>query len=137
MPWDLQPVGLEFFETAPYRHTANEVVHRSAEAIFAAVSEDPAGWGAWYPGFSHQGRYLTPPPHGVGAVREVVMVGVRYREQVLAWDTPQRWAFCVERTTFPFAHAFAEDYRVTANGGETTVAWTLAMDPRRALRVAD
>jgi len=136
MPWDLQPVGLEFFETAPFRHVATEVVHRPPAAIFAAIAEDPAGWGAWYPGFSHQGRYLTPPPHGVGAVREVVMLGVRFREQVLAWETPDRWAFCVDQAALPFANAFAEDYRVTPQGDRAVVEWTLAIDPRGPLRLA-
>jgi Polyketide cyclase / dehydrase and lipid transport len=136
MPSDLQPVGLEFFETAPFRHVSTEVVHRPADAIFAAISEDPAGWGSWFPGFSHQGRFLTPPPHGVGAVREVVMLGTRFREEVLAWEAPHRWAFRVDQSSLPFANALAEDYRVVPDRDYSVVQWTLALDPGPALRLA-
>jgi hypothetical protein len=136
MPSLLRPVDLDFLETAPYRHVVTEIVRRPADAVFAAISQDPAGWGAWYPGFSHRGRYLTPPPHGVGAVREVTMLGVRFREQVLAWDAPLRWAFFVDQASAPFATAFAEDYRVTAEGADTAVQWTLAIDPRGLVRRA-
>jgi hypothetical protein len=136
MPSDLRPVDLGFLESAPYRHVTTELVRRTPDAVFAAISEDPAGWGSWYPGFSHQGRYLTPPPHGVGSVREVTMLGVRYREQILAWDTPHRWAFYVDRATLPFGRAFVEDYQVTPEGAHSVVQWTLAIDPRGLVRVA-
>ena len=137
MAWDLHAVGLDFFDSAPIRHVTTEPIDRPAEAVFSAISEDPAGWGAWFPGFSHQGRYLTPAPHGVGAVREVAMLGVRYREEVLAWERPRRWAFCVTRSSLPFARAFAEDYQVADTGAGTTVQWTLAMDPTVVMRLAD
>jgi hypothetical protein len=136
MPTELHPVDLDFLEQAPVVQVCREVLHRPAAAIFAAVSEDPAGWGSWFPGFSHQGRYLSPPPHGVGAVREVVMLGVRFRERILAWDAPSRWAFCVDQASVPFATAFAEEYRLTPEGDRSVVQWTLAMDPRGPVRRA-
>jgi hypothetical protein len=134
---DLHVVGLEFLETAPVRHTTRELVPRPPEAVFAAIAEDPAGWGSWYPGFSHQGRYLTPPPHGAGAVREVTMSGVRFREQILVWDAPRRWAFVVDQASLPFARAFVEDYQVQPERDGAIVEWTLAMDPHPLLRLAD
>jgi hypothetical protein len=137
MPVALQPATLDFLETALYRHVATEVVPCPAETVFAAISEDPAGWGNWYPGFSHAGRYLSPPPHGVGSVREVVVLGTRFREQVIAWEAPYRWAFSVEQASVPFAHRFAEDYRVAPHSGtQSVVQWTLAIEPRPLVGVA-
>lgn len=127
---------MDFFDSAPYRCTSTEVLHRPALAIFRALAEDPSGWGAWNPGFSYRGRYLTPPPHGPGSLREVTMAGIRYTDSILAWEEPRRWAFYVARAGVPFARAIAEDYLITAQGpGEThcSVQWTIAMDPHPLL----
>ena len=135
MPWDMRPVGTEFLDTAPYRFTAAETVDRPAEAVFAAIADDPAGWGDWFPGFSHGGRWLTPPPHGPGSRRRVRMAGVAYDERILVWDRPHRWTFRVEQAGAPLAYALVEDYRVAAVGdGRCRVQWTFALDPRGALR---
>jgi Polyketide cyclase / dehydrase and lipid transport len=139
VPWDLREVGTDFFDTAPYRCTSTEVVHRPAGAIFRALAEDPAGWGAWNPGFSYHGRYLTSPPHGPGSVREVIMARIRYTDSILVWDEPSRWAFYVSQTGAPFAKAIAEDYRINPQGPGGThcsVQWTIAMDPHPLLMSA-
>ena len=133
VPTNLREVGIDFFDTSPYRCTSTEVLLRPADAIFRAIAEDPAGWGAWNPGFSYHGRYLTPPPHGPGSVREVTMAGIRYTDSILVWEEPRRWAFCVSRAGVPFASAIAEDYVITPQGPGGThcsVQWTIAMDPR-------
>jgi Polyketide cyclase / dehydrase and lipid transport len=132
MPSDLRAVDLDFLQTAPYRYVSTEVVHRPAEAIFAAIAEDPSGWGSWFPGFSHTGRYLSSAPQGVGSIREVTMAGLHYRDTILAWDSPERWAFFVDRASVPFADALAEEYVISAHGHHTVVQWTFAMDPRPA-----
>jgi hypothetical protein len=139
VPWDLKEVGTDFFDTAPYRCTSTEVLFRPPVAIFKALAEDPAGWGAWNPGFSYHGRYLNPPPHGPGSVREVTMAGIRYTDTILVWDEPNRWAFFVSRAGAPFARAIAEDYRITSHGEGGThcsVEWTIAMDPHPVLAKA-
>jgi hypothetical protein len=130
MPQVLRPVDLDFFEKAPYRYVSSEVIHRPAQAIFEAIAEDPAGWGAWFPGFSGQGRYLSPPPHGVGSRREVSTAGIRFSETILAWEAPHRWAFQVTRTGLPLARALAEDYQISPHGPYSLVQWTFAIDPR-------
>jgi Polyketide cyclase / dehydrase and lipid transport len=133
---NLREVGIDFFDSAPYKCTSTEVLLRPADAIFRAIAEDPAGWGAWNPGFSYHGRYLSPPPHGPGSVREVTMAGIRYTDSILVWDDPRRWAFFVSRAGVPFAEAIAEDYRITPQGPGAThcsVQWTIAMDPHPLL----
>lgn len=135
MPWHMRPVGTDFFDTAPYRFTATEAVGHPAEQVFEAISADPAGWGDWCPGFSHGGRWLTPPPHGPGSRRLVRMAGIAYEERILVWEPPGRWAFRVERAGAPLAYALAEDYRVTPAGtARAEVRWTFALDPRGLLR---
>ena len=136
MSQSYRAVDLDFFETAPIRFVNTELVRRSPEAIFAAVAEDPAGWGNWYPGFSKTGRYLSPPPHGPGSRRLVRMSGVTYDETILAWDPPKRWAFRVDKAAAPIAHALAEDYQITPVELGSIVQWTFAVDPRSALRRA-
>jgi hypothetical protein len=129
-------VDLDFFSTAPYRVIATEVVHRPAGLIFDAIASDPAGWGDWFPGFSHAGRYTTSPPHAPGSRRRVKMGGVAYDETILAWDPPERWAFRVDRATLPFAYALAEDYQVSDHDVYSIVQWTFAIDPKPLLRPA-
>jgi hypothetical protein len=139
VPWDLREVGVDFLDSAPYRCVSTEVLFRPPVAIFKALAEDPAGWGAWNPGFSYHGRYLTPPPHGPGSVREVTMAGIRYTDTILAWEEPHRWTFYVSRAGAPFATALAEDYRITPQGDTNThctVQWTIAMDPHPLLAKA-
>jgi hypothetical protein len=129
-------VGPEFFDTAPFRFIATEVVHRPANLIFDAIASHPAGWGDWFPGFSHAGRYLTPPPHGPGSRRRVKMGGLTYDETILIWDAPGRWAFRVDRSMIPFAYALAEDYQVSDHHIYSIVQWTFAIDPRPGLKQA-
>lgn len=131
-----------FFETAPYRFTAVEILSRPASELFAAIAGDPGGWGQWFPGFSSTGRYLTPPPPGTGSRRRVRMAGVVYEETVIRWEEPAagrdagRYSFRVDRAGAPFAHALAEDYRMVDQGTHSTLEWTFAIDPRPVLRPA-
>ncbi len=136
MAWELTPVDLTFLEQAHHRWTSTAHIAAPIGRVFAAISQDPAGWGAWFPGFSETGRYLDTPPHEVGSTREVSMLGVRYRETVLAWDEPGRWAFRVDRASLPVARALAEDYRLEPNGAGTRLHWTFAIEPRGVLRAA-
>jgi uncharacterized protein YndB with AHSA1/START domain len=136
MPAALQPVTLDFLATAPIQHTSIETVPHPPEVVFAAIAENPASWGNWFPGFTHTGRYLSDAPHHAGSVREVTMFGNRYRERIIAWEPPHHWAFCVDQATIPIARSLAEEYRITGDGGESTVQWKMAMIPRGPLRAA-
>ena len=142
MRWDLRAVDPGFFDTAPYRFTATEIVSQPASDLFAAIAGDPGGWGRWFPGFSSAGRYLTPPPHGPGSRRRVQMAGITYDETVLVWEQPVpgrevgRYSFRVDQAGAPLAHALAEDYRMVDQGTHSTLEWTFAIDPRPVLRPA-
>ncbi len=132
----LEPVEESFFRDAPVILTNHNFLAAARPAVFASISGDPAGWGDWFPGFSHKGRWETPPPHGIGSVRSVDAYRSQYRETILAWDADQRWAFRVDSTSSPLFDAFAEDYRVTDAGAGTLLSWTVAFRPARAMRLA-
>jgi hypothetical protein len=133
---DLERVALAFFDEAPMVIRSDVFIAAPRADVFAAIAGDPAGWGEWFPGFTSDGRWETPPPHGVGSVRAVRAFRTDYRETILAWDADKRWAFRVDRTSAPMFSAFAEDYRLTDEGDGTRLAWTVAYRPRLAMRLA-
>jgi hypothetical protein len=128
MAKNLKPVALDFLDNAPQRTVVQTRIAHPVGAVFAALAEDPAGWGNWFPGFAKGGSYTTAAPHGVGVTREMKMGGLALSETVLAWDSPSRWAFYVARGTMPGIKAFAEDYRLAADGDGTVLTWTLALE---------
>ncbi len=134
MRWDLRAVGPDFYDTAPCRVRHSAVVRRPPERLFDAIGRDPAGWGDWFPGFDHSGRWLTGDPPGEGSRRAVRMAGVTYEETILGWDPPYRFAFRVDRSAVPLAYALAEDYRIVEHPSGSTLEWTFAMDPRPVLK---
>jgi Polyketide cyclase / dehydrase and lipid transport len=133
---DLEAVELSFFDHAPLVIRRDAHVKAPRDRVFAAVATDPAGWGKWFPGFSDDGRWDTAAPHGVGSVRTVRSLGVRFTETVLAWDVDERWAFRIDKASLPIAKAFAEDYRFADDGEGTMVSWTVATIPGVGLRLA-
>ncbi|SEO45691.1 SRPBCC family protein [Trujillonella endophytica] len=128
MPRSLRAVDLDFTTTAKHRVTVTEVLPASPDAVFAALAEDPAGWAAWFPGFTDGGRYLTPGPHGVGSQREVFARGSRFLETILAWEPGRRWAFRVDEAGLPAVRALAENFTLTPEGAGTRVDYTMAQE---------
>jgi hypothetical protein len=127
-------VDLSFFDEAPVVVRRGAHVDAPRDRVFAAVANDPAGWGEWFPGFSNDGSWQTPPPHGVGSVRAVRMLGFRYRETMLAWEEGIRWAFRIDETNARGFKAFAEDYQFADDGTGTRLTWIVAMQPSGAMR---
>jgi hypothetical protein len=123
-----RPVDLSFLETAPHRTTRSFSFTATPDELFAALAHDPAGWGEWFPGFSRDGRYLTPAPHGVGSQREVKVGRTRLVETVIAWDEGRRWAFTIAEGGMPGVKALAEDYVVEPEGTGSRLTWTLASE---------
>jgi hypothetical protein len=123
----LAPVGLDFLANAPVRFDFVTSLPAPAATVFAAISADPSTW-TWFPGLA-DARYESAPPFGVGTVRSVVMNGVAYRETLLAWDEPVRWAYRVDESTDGTFRALAEDWVVVPDGHDSTLTWTFAVDP--------
>lgn len=132
----LELVDASFFIDAPVTVTTHVFVEAARSDVFAAISGDPAGWGDWFPGFDHGGRWESEPPYGVGSVRHVRAFRTDYSETILAWDTDERWAFRVDATSSPMFAAFAEDYRLADAGPGTLLSWTVAYRPSLVMRLA-
>lgn len=128
---------LSFLERAPVRHVFTAVVAAPRDAVFAAIA-DPPGWPAWFPGV-RSARYASPPPHGVGTIREADVSGTRWVEEMIAWQDGRRWAYTVTEASTPLAAAQVEvfdledavlDVPGTDTPAATRVTWTLAIEPR-------
>jgi hypothetical protein len=132
----LETVDLSFFADAPTKVTTHTFVAAARADVFAAISGDPAGWGDWFPGFDHGGRWESSPPHGVGSIRLVRAFRTDYRETMLAWDDGERWAFRVDSSSSPLFAAFAEDYRLADAADGTLLSWTVAFRASRGMRLA-
>lgn len=134
----LERIETSFFETAPTIVIRSALIAAPRTRVFDRIANDPAGWGDWFPGFDHSGRWETPAPHGVGSVRTVRAFSTTYRETVLVWDEGERWSFRIDELSGPVRlfGAFGEDYRLTDEAGGTRLTWTVAMRPRLMLRLA-
>src|SRR5262245_65112243 len=125
--------SLGFVDRAPVVHVAEAVIAAPRHAVFGAIAE-PRGWKHWFPGV-REAAYTTPPPHGVGTIREAHVGGTRWVEELIDWDDPTRWAWTVLRTSVPFAHAQVESFEFVEAAAGTRVRWTLALEPRLLARL--
>jgi uncharacterized protein YndB with AHSA1/START domain len=139
---------MTFVERAPVRHVFTEVVAAPRDAVFAAIA-DPTGWHAWFPGV-RSARYASPPPHGVGTIREADVSGTRWVEEMIAWEPDRRWAYTVTEASTPLASAQVEVFDcndvldaagLAGAAGDpsavrTRVTWTLAIEPRLLQKIA-
>jgi hypothetical protein len=123
----LRPVELEFARSAPHRFEYREPIAAPLDAVFAAICAHPSTW-TWFAGVE-EGTYEGDGPAGVGTRRSVRVGGVKYRETILAWDAPRRWAYRVDETSAPLFAALLEDWVMEPADGGTILAWTFAFEP--------
>jgi uncharacterized protein YndB with AHSA1/START domain len=129
----LRPVELDFLHDAPVRLVFEATIASSPEAVFDALSADPATWPTWFPGL-RDGGYEGDPPYGVGTKRWVKQARSVYRETIMAWDRPTQWAYRIDETNTSLAKALLEEWAVSPAAGGSTVRWTFAIDPRILFR---
>jgi uncharacterized protein YndB with AHSA1/START domain len=123
----LRTVDLDFLNAAPHRFVFEANIPASKEAVFGAISADPSTW-TWWPGHD-EGSYETPPPHGVGSRRHMRMGDNWYRETILAWDEPTRWAYRVDESAGAVIDGLVEEWVVEGDGDRSIVRWTFAVEP--------
>jgi len=131
--FEMRKESLGFLGHAPVVHVAEAVIAASRNAVFGAIAE-PRGWKHWFPGV-REASYTTPPPYGVGTIREANVGGTRWVEEMIDWEHPTRWAWTVLRTSVPFARAQVELFEFLEAAGQTRVRWTLALEPRLLTRL--
>jgi len=136
-PWmtPCRAVGLEFFDLAPHRFVAEEIVTATPAQIFD-VFEDPESWTVWALPIQKV-EWTSPKPYGVGTTRTVSMIGgLAVVERFIAWERGTRMAFCVESSTSGTLESFAEDYHVTELGdGRCRVRWIVGLAPKGAGKI--
>lgn len=124
---------LGFLQRAPVQQVVEAVVSREPTAVFDALA-DAATWPRWFPGV-RAAWYSTPPPHGVGTIREANVGGTHWVEKMIAWDDPLRWAWTVTAASLPFAAAQVESFDLRLAAGGTRVCWTIGLEPRLLARL--
>lgn len=123
-----RPVDLDFLESAPVRLSFAGTLRAPAGAVFDAVARDVDALPRWY-GAVAAAEYGGKAPHGVGTKRRVKLIGgVTFHEEVIAWDTPDRYAYRIERTNVPGIRAMAERWSVLETSRGTRLVWTIALD---------
>jgi hypothetical protein len=98
------------------------LVQAPLDATFAAMA-DHAALGAHMGGSS---RLLTPgseDPNGLGAVREIRSGGVRFVEEIVAFDAPHSYRYLILSCTLPIRHHKGEVTLVAEPDG-TRIHWT-------------
>ena len=127
--FDMRREDLTFLTRAPVIHAFEADVAAPRDRVFAALA-DPATWSRWFPGVK-SACYGSPPPHGVGTIREADVSGTRWVEEMIAWDVDRRWAYAVTSASAPVAMAQVESFELEDGpAGTTRVRWTLALEPR-------
>ena len=56
-----------------------------------------------------------------------------YRETILAWDAPTRWAYRVDESADSMLDALVEEWLIEGDGDRSTVRWTFAVEPNADL----
>jgi hypothetical protein len=59
--------------------------------------------------------------------------GTVYRETILAWDPPTRWAYRVDESSDATFDALAEDWVIEPRENGSVLRWTFAVDPQPEL----
>jgi carbon monoxide dehydrogenase subunit G len=131
--FELRKESLAFLDRAPVVHVAEAMIAAPQHAVFRAIAE-PRGWADWFPGV-REASYTTPPPFGVGTIREADVRGTRWVEELIEWEDPVRWGWTVLRSSVPFARAQVELFELIEAVGGTRVRWTLAVEPRLLARL--
>lgn len=99
------------------------------ERVWARYT-DHATWGAWAGlGPVRLAQLGTPPPNGVGCVREFSAGGTRTQEQVLTYEPPHRFTYTVIRSPLPMRDHLGEVV-FTARDGGTLVTWRCRFESR-------
>ena len=127
MWFQLRSVEMDFLEQAPRIHIVESDVALPREVVWRAFA-DSATWQHWFPSV-RSAAYLGEAPHGVGTTRISHVGRFRFEETMLAWDEGRRWAYRIDRCTFPLAKAQLECTDLEDRDGGTRVRWTLAIQP--------
>jgi hypothetical protein len=130
----LEPANADFFDTAPHVFRYRKRLAASHEKVWESLTSDES-LAAWSSAIKKV-TWTTPRPFGVGTTRDVTAPGGSVmRERFFQWDEGHSKSFYVYESALPLFKRFAEHYLVEPAGDETLFTWTLAMEPKPALRL--
>jgi Polyketide cyclase / dehydrase and lipid transport len=133
MWFHLQATDLAFTTSAPFRFDTVCVLPAGPERVFQAFSE-PRDLARFIAGF-RRCEWKTAEPHGVGAVRELDLQGVSFREHFVAWEPGRRFCFAVDALTLPAMRRMIEDIRIEPwSGGKARLIWSVYYHPSALTR---
>ena len=128
----LTEVDLTFADDAPLRLVLHAEIAATPDAVYGALSDDPATW-TWFPGL--QGGRFPGATSGVGDPREVRIGGTTISETILAANPGRRWAYRVDAMQIPIAKALVEVWDLSEVSATSTrpaatrVVYTFAFEP--------
>lgn len=126
----LDPVDLEFLDSAPQLVKVERIIDASPTAIWDAVV-DTARWCEWFPTMSR--AESISPLATEGTTRTIKVGPLVAEERVVVADRPSRWGFTATRTNMPVAKKLLELIEledVTADTSpRTLVRYTGAFQP--------
>jgi hypothetical protein len=118
---------LDWIERAPLQIAAHAESTASPERVFAVLA-DHERWPEWFPNVRRV--EVIGAREGVGARRRVVVLGMSFDEEFIAWDVGARWTFSVYEAKPRFTRSLVEDCVLTPlPDGGTSITYTMYMDP--------
>lgn len=133
--YPLEPTDATVFDTAKHVFRYRRRFDAPPDVVWTSLASDHslADWGSSVQSVT----WTTPRPFGVGTTREVALAPglARVREHFFRWDEGSGYSFYVYEANAPLFRRFAEDYSVAADGSGTVFDWTVAIDPKSALRL--
>ncbi|MFO0549114.1 MAG: SRPBCC family protein [Polyangiaceae bacterium] len=135
MRFPYEPKTTSFIDTAPVSFRDFAVLNAPVDRVFAAFA-DAESWTRWFP-MMRRARWLSDSHEGIGAEREVSLVGLgTFGERFLVWEPNKRFCFTIFESSSPLARAVVEDFRFSEPGlGKTRIDWIFSIEPAPAARL--
>lgn len=135
MWFPLEPADGDFVARAPHRFEHMAILAAPPERVFDVLA-DGAKWASWFQDLVSY-EWTSPPPHGAGSTRTLVLEAVTVQERILVSDAPTasagargRIVYAMERSTLPLARRYVGDMSLEPHGhGETRFHWVAAYEP--------
>ena len=133
MWFEMERATLDWAPQARASFHSETILDANPEEVFDILA-DVDQWEVWFPEFE-SAEWLSDGEPGVGARRVIHMDIMSAREEFLAWEPGERFAFCLTEATLPLAKRLVEDYRLSPlAGGRCAFEWDVYYEPRTLLR---
>lgn len=120
--------GDTFLKSARFRYEHQVEIAAPPEWVWKVLTGDAlVRWAYLFTGL----RWGSPPPIGVGSIREVTVLEVlTARERFLRREETKRFTHTVVEASLPGLRRAAEDWIIEPTPSGSRVTWTLAVEAR-------